>query len=185
MKILFKILGLTVCMLLLFATCKKDEPENYENSLFSRSYTDYVGSNTDSYVQVGDSIYYFNYIVGDYSSYRGRFNKNSFRLFLPDSLNYYQNNVWIGIDTEIIEPDVFFQKGTWKIDSIYIKNGPFAIGGSYYTEYYATHSVFTWDIVFYENRKFKGKGSLEIMETLYTDDLDTYYPPQKIEFEFK
>ena len=179
---LFFLFGVSI---LLCTTCKKEEPEIFERPLFYHSYTDYVGSNTDSYVQVGDSTYYFHYIEGGYLSYRGRENKNCFYFGLL-SENHSQNPIKVRIDTKIIKPEVFFQKGTIEIDSIRILNAPSMVGGSYRVEYYTTRSVFTWDYVSYENRTFKGRGSLEIKDTLYINYPDTvYYPPQKIEFEFK
>jgi len=170
---------------LMGTACKKEEPEIFERPLFYHTYTDYVGSNTDSYVQVGDSTYYFLHIEGGYYAYRGRINKNCFYFRLSPE-NYSQNSILVSIDTKIITPEVFFQKSTIEIDSIHILNARLMDGGAYRVEYYATRSAFTWDYASYENRTFKGKGSLEIKDTLYINYPDTvYYPPQKIEFEFK
>jgi len=191
MKALVKLLSLSVCVVLLCATCKKKEPEFYERPLVNHSLTDYVESSTNSYVQVDDSIYYFHLIRGCYSSYRGRLNKNAFSLYLQ-SPNFDRPYINISVLTEIIKPESFFQKGIRKIDSMYIEKKYLSLGeGSPRVEYYSTQSLLTWDTVFYENKRFNGKGSLEILDTLYTNYQNTYhhpstyYPPQKIEFEFK
>jgi len=123
--------------------------------------------------------------------YISKYNKNAFNFALHNSLNYLQNPVRVSILTEVIKPEVFFQKGIREINTLYLHNDPYINGGSMQSEYYVIPAVFIWDTVSYENRRFKGKGSLEIMDTLYTNYQNTYsysntyYPPQKIEFEFK
>ena len=197
MKTSFKILSLVVCTLLLFVSCHSgEETEIYERPLFYHSFTDYVGSPTNSYVQVGDSTYYFHFVESDYSSYRGRTNENIFYLWLF-SPNLHQDtgsfNIHIGIHTDMIKPENFFQKGVRKINSIDIRKRyekDYVVSEGFKSiEYTYTKSLFTclftWDTIVYENRIFKGKGSLEILDTLYFGEQDVYYPPQKIEFEFK
>ena len=183
MKTLFRLFCLVVCIIFLFATCRPDDPEISESHLFYYSYTGNVKSNTNSYVQISDSTYYWYYIEGNYGYYRGKFNKNSFNFRL---LYSHLNPFTVTIDTEIIDANLFFKKGIRKIDSIHILNASLMNGGKYRIEYYPTRSVFSWDTVSYENGIFNGKGSLEIKDTLYINYPEfIYLPPQKIEFEFK
>ena len=183
MKTLFRLICLLVCIIFLFATCRHEETEVSENHLFYYSYTGIVESSTDSNVQIGDSTYHYHYIDGTYGYYRGRFNKNSFNFSMQ---GYHLYPFIVTIDTEIIDPNLFFKEGIRKIDSIHILNAPLMIGGSYRTVYYPTNSVFSWDSVSYAIGTFKGKGSLEIKDTLYINYPESIYlPPQKIEFEFK
>ena len=190
MKGLVKIFSLSVCVVLLSTNCKKRRCEcekEMENDYYC--YTDYVGNLANSQVQVGDTVYYFDAMEG-YYCYTPRFDKNTFGFFM-NSFNYLQNPIRVSILTEKMAPEIFFQKGILEIDTLYIHNDPLIVGGAMHSEYYAVHAIFTWDTVFYENRIFKGNGSIEIMDTLYTNYQDTfycpntYYPPQKIEFEFK
>ena len=191
-----KLLSLLFLFSLFFTTCKKDEPEIFERPLFYHSYTG-AGGSTDSYVQVNDSIVYFDQIYGGYGSYRGSDNKNVFYFALKDSLtdvvsheNQHQKYFRIDIKTEMLSPEVFFQKGTRNIDSIYVNsNPPGLIGGNYLPPIWGhqpAQCVFTWDYVSYEGKTFKGKGSFEIKDTIYyiTHPETVYYPPQKIKFEF-
>ena len=98
--------------------------------------------------------------------------------------NYYP--IVFQFFTKEMPPEFFFQKGSYNIDTLYINNNALSISELFYRkEYYGIRSIFTWDTVFYENKKFNGKGSFEIMDTLFTSYSTIYYPPQKIEFEFK
>ena len=181
MKNLFKILGLTVCMLLLLATCKKDEPTEEPHvgceGCMIICYTEHVVSITDSNLQIVDSIYSFNRIVGEYCPH---VENNIFFLNLSNS---YTDVVNFKISIEKMEPEVFFQKGVYEIDNLDI--GTSININDFYGNLNRIHSTFTWDSISYVNRRFQGKGSLEIIDTLYTDNPDVYYPPQKIKFEFK
>ena len=185
MKNLHTILYITTCLLLL-AGCKEPEPVNdpeYPLGSYS-NYTYLMESVSDFYVQVADSIYHFNYIEGSYWSHRPTFFMNNFMLWLSDSSQNYQLGFFIF--TKEMAPEIFFQKGSYNIDTLYINNNALSISELFYRkEYYGIRSIFIWDTVFYENKKFNGKGSFEIMDTLFTSYPTIYYPPQKIEFEFK
>lgn len=188
MKILIQLFCLTSCILL-FTTCQKKESHK-EQDIEDYCYTEVVQSFTNTYVQMGDTTYHLNCMEGSYC-YISTFDKNVFYFSVSDSLNPYQNPFDVMILTEAMKSDIFFQKGVKQIDTLYIHSNPLIIGGSIDVPYYAIRALFTWDTISYENRRFEGKGSLETMDTLYTDYQDThhcpntYYPPQKIEFEFK
>jgi hypothetical protein len=189
MKRSVKILSLAVCTALLSVSCRPEKPEKESEINVGIDYTpltNNVESNTNSYIQVGDSVYKFNSIEGIYYCYMPTFNNNAFYFRLMDSAYKYSHSIMFEIFTEVMQPEIFFQKGVWKTNTLYINNEALSRQElSYRKEYYDTRAVLTWDTVSYENRNFKGKGSFEIMETLYTDYPEIYYPPQKIEFEFK
>jgi hypothetical protein len=192
MKIFAKF-NLIIYILILFSTCKKIEQNNDSETHGADdyyAYTEPIRSLTNSFVQVGDSIYHFDCMEGVYF-YIPTLNKNAFNIAFDYSLNSLQNPVRISILTEVIKPEIFFQKGSREINTLYLHNDPWLVGGSMHSEYYSIRAVLIWDSVLYENRRVKGKGSLEIKDTLFTNYQDTYwcpntfYPPQKIEFEFK
>lgn len=187
----FSLIIVTVCIGF-FATCHKKEPDKAP-VIDDFCYTNVIQSFTNTNVQIGDTIYHLNCMEGSYC-YNSTLNKNVFYFSLSDSSEYFlynYNPVSVRVLTEAMKPEIFFQKGVIQIDTMHIHNDPVINGGSMYSQYYAIRAVFTWDSVSYENRSFKGKGSLETLDTLYTDYQDTsrcpntYYPPQKIEFEFK
>ena len=191
-NIVTKLVGLvflfSVCILC--TTCNKTEQEKEPKihvGIDNRCYTNIIKCATNSQFQVGDSLYFFDSIEGIYCN-NYLFQKNVFEIELVnslrsvqiDSLSIYKNDkVWLSIFTKMMEPEVFFQKGIWEIDTLGISSNGIN------KRHFGIHAVFIWDTVFYEDRMFKGKGSLEIMETLYTNNPNIYYPPQKIEFEFK
>jgi len=162
---------------------KLDEEPEIHVGISYPCYAHSLDSIINSYVQVGDSIYKFNAIEGFYCSYIPTFNNNNFRFFLKDSLHSYQHCVNFDIFTKIMDPEAFFQKGIWEIDTFYVSI--YLLGLSHRKEYYGIRSIFTWHSVSYEDWKFTGKGSFEIMDTLFTNYPEIYYTPQKIEFEFK
>ena len=200
MKALVKLFSLVVCMVLLCTTCNKIKPEPEEESYplgldrdttIGFLYTEIVESNTNSYFQIGDSVYNFNSVEGLYY-FDGYKNTNVFCLSFSDTLisgTFFRFEMF----TEVIQPEVFFQKGIQKIDALRICCIGININSGNYKN---IQSVFTWDTVYYEDKKFKGVGSLEIIDTLFTrhsmryeppreEDPDPYFPPQKIKFEFK
>lgn len=188
-KSLLKLLGLVVCTVLLLAGCRPEE--TYERPLFYHIFAN-ANSNTDSYIRVSDSTVSFNQISGSYGCYREKSNGYFFSFTLTNPLSsseygYIYNYFRIDINTKMIPPEIFFQKRTWEIDSIQINNHPpYTIGGSGLPLQgwtFAAQCVLVWDSVFYGNEIFKGKGSFEIKDTIHTSGI--YYPPQKIEFEFK
>jgi hypothetical protein len=188
MKTQFIILNLAVCALFLFISCRKTESGKNQEIVVGGIYlplTNNMESTTNSYVMVGNSSYCFNSIEGVYYSYKPTFNNNVFCFRLMSSEHKHSQSIKFEIFTGVIQPESFFQKGIRKVDTFYIHNDCLSNHElNYRKEYHNIQSVFTWDTVFYENRLFKGKGSFEIMETLYTDYQSIYYPPQKIEFEF-
>ena len=185
MKKIIKILSIIACILLLCIACKEKEQDDIHIGISYISYTDIIESTTNTYVKIGDSIYNFNYISGYYGKRTS--NNNDFCFRFKDSINCFWHSIEFDIFTKTVEPEVFFQKGIFKFDTMYIWNTGFSIPMlDYRTDYYGSnYAILTWNTVFYADRKFTGKGTLEIMDTLYTNYPDTYYPPQKIEFEFK
>jgi len=177
----------TACILL-FTSCKEKELEFEQDYPLGRYciYTNIIESVSDSYFQVADSIYHFNYIEGYYMSYKPTFNMNVFVLQLKEG---FQNNSYpirFQFFTSDLKPEVFFQKGSYNIDTLYIYNNDLSASGlGFRKEYYGIRSIFTWKTVYYDNGEFTGKGSFEIMDTLLANYSEIYYPPQKIEFEFK
>ena len=194
MKALVKLLGLMVCIILICITCKKVEPKEEPHILpcgciidddSSFHYTDCIESNTNSFFQIGDSVYNLNFINGLYF-FAGYENANNFSLFFRDTL-ISGTSFHFEMFTEKIQPEDFFQKGSRIIDIMRISCIGIGIDAK------TTQSVFTWDSVFYEDKKFKGTGSIEIIDTLfakygmeyYPPREIPYFPPQKIKFEFK
>ena len=184
MKTLVKLLCITVGLLFLCVTCKKNEQDKDTYI----SYTDCIISTTNSYVQINDSIYNFTHIEGSYGSCD---DKSLFYFTLSDSSH---NHFQVSILTDRMNPEIFFQKGTKESNLVNIYYGPMLIGGGPIIEYAEIRSVLTWNSVFYEDRIFKGKGSFELRDTLHTvfpsgtgylHQEEICFPPQKIEFEFK
>jgi hypothetical protein len=196
MKSILKLISLTFCILL-SSSCKTEAQEGeLENNTRDYRYTDYSASETNTYLQVDDSVFYFDRIEGGYFFSKSA-NKNAFFFFLSNSDTLNFNNIncyttYVNILTERMEPEVFFQKGVRIINFIRIRYGHTVDGIRIEPKYYDTQSILIWDTVSYENRKFYGKGSIEIMDSLYIKNpyypyygIDIHcYPPQKIEFEF-
>ena len=174
-----------VCSFVLYTSCKTNEPnENpIHEGVIPYPYTEMVINRTSSYFQVCDSIYNFNQLNGCYY-YSPFHKKNLFYVTLFDSLKKSYNHVGFEMFTDNIQTEIFFQKGITEINNLSISNHC-NISISLGSIHDNARLFFTWDSVLYEDRKFSGKGSFEIMDTLYTNYQDIYYPPQKIEFEFK
>lgn len=188
MKSLLKLASLSLSVLL-FSCCKTEAQENEKDARENIRYTDNIISETNSYLQMDSSTHYFRSIEGGYF-YLKSVNKNAFYFSMGNSDSLSIRIASIIILTEIMEPEEFFQKSVRDIHSIRIDYYTDLVGGKeYVVKYYDTRSVFTWDTVSYVNRRFHGKGSIEIMDTLYIEHLDNgniqCFPPQKIEFQFK
>jgi hypothetical protein len=189
MKTLVKLFSLSVCIILLCTSCHKKKIDKESEIHVGLSYsplTCNVESSTNSYIQVSDSVYNFNSIEGMYYSHKPTSNNYVFNIGLKDTERRSSPFITFDIFTEVMDPELFFQKGIFEINTMCIHNEGLSITDLFYCKsYYDILSIFTWDTIFYENGGFQGKGSLEIKDTLYTKYSNIYYPPQKIEFEFK
>jgi hypothetical protein len=93
---------------------------------------------------------------------------------------------WVSLEvfTPLMQPDVFFKKGTFAVDTVNITH---CLPNSCFSEFvYNVGASFTWDTIIFENNRFKGHGSLEFMQL--TESLNypgVTYPAQKVEFEFR
>ena len=215
MKSLLKLVSQTLCITLLLSCQVKvqksksnmvqnnQEPVRVQKSknIAGHIYADYeyLKTNANTYAQIGDSTYSFNHIELYYGSYEPTFRNNHFMIRLMDSVRVWKSSVQFDLFTDIMEPQLFFRKGCWIIDTMYICNDGISYDNFYYrsNHFGDIRAVFSWEYVFREKRPVigsldeyteellsHGKGSFEIMDTIYTEFPEIYYPPQKIEFEF-
>jgi hypothetical protein len=86
----------------------------------------------------------------------------------------------IEIYTPYIKKEEFFKKGTMNIDSFMINHhGTFENFFGRYT------CRVVWDSVELYGSKFRGKGCIEIVDTIRSRVVPAlFYPPQKISYEF-
>jgi len=212
MKSLSKILCLTFCIILLYNYKVEAQMqgfkllvENFKAEAKRRNpppaqiyYGEFerLQANTKAKVQIKDSIHHFNLVD---LCYRGiGTNIDFFLITFKDSIRYPLFIQFVlFIDKKV--PEVFFRDRTWSIDSMHIVNA-FSVEWYFLDSYHFgnINVVFSWEDLVYEknlqiesdsfntDKKFlqHGKGTLEIMDTLYTEFPEVYYPPQKIVFEF-
>ena len=178
------LLFLFLAILLFLSACKKEnpnipDPEIVVGGLYT-PYTEVVISATNTTINISDSIYQFNRVVGEYYSYKPTANQNVLVLDFIDTLSISGKRVTLDIFTKFVKPEDFFQKNVLTIDSIMLTHSDVR------ENFFNTNAILTWDTAFFENFSFKGKGYFELLDTLKSKyEPSVFYPKQRINFEFK
>lgn len=167
----------------IFTACNKDITDNINPNIIVGGvylpYTNLVKSSTSSSIIISDSTYQFNNTVASYYSHKPTTNQNVLVIEFSDSINLKNKSIEIQIFTKPVKPEIFFQANSMKIDSIIISNN------KVYENFFNINSSIIWESAKYENSSFKGKGYVELFDTLKS--LNTpklFYPKQKIYFDF-
>ena len=177
-----KIFYSLIVISLLFVSCDKDNQNDNleENVIVGGVYLDYTGvviNPCNIKVMVRDEIYTFNHSEAIYSSHQPTTNQNVFMIFLSDTTSH--NGIRFDIFTPVISPEDFFAKSTIQTDTIRID------WQGTTEDFYDAEALLKWDTASFADHNFKGKVSLEITKKIVgIINSDTYYPKQKIEFEF-
>jgi hypothetical protein len=99
-------------------------------------------------------------------------------IYLSDTTS--NKRMSLEIYTPFIKPEQFFSKSTYQTDSLGISWSGVS------KDFYNANAVFKWDTASFNTIRFSGNASLEIREKMFgTINPQSYYPPQKLEFEFK
>jgi len=176
---------------LLFFSCNKENTKNPDEKIIVGGlyipYTDIVRSSTNSTINISDSIYQFNRIEAIYYSHKPTSNQNVFIMTFIDTLSKKGQAVELDLFTKPMTPADFFQKSSLTIDSVMIDNTNIMIGNTNLGEnFFHANAILKWDTAHFENFSFKGKGFVEIIDTLHsTMAPPNFYPNQRINFEFK
>jgi len=97
-----------------------------------------------------------------------------------DTLNSKGKHVEIDIFTKFVKPEDFFQGSSITIDSIILAST------SVSENFFKANAILTWDTANFENFTFKGRGYIELNDTLKSIyEPSIFYPKQRIDFEFK
>lgn len=173
----------TLLIIFMGVGCEKDEIEDNpeDNIIVGGLYQTYAGipaNPCDVNVNIMDEIYTFNKSEAYYGSHQPTTNQNVFQIYLSDTIS--DRIIDFEIFTPYIEPEDFFTKSTFNIDTL-------KISWAYVREdFYNVNATFAWDTVWYEHSSFTGKASFDIPEEIVgTINSNTFYPKQTIEFEFK
>ncbi|MEI6062073.1 MAG: hypothetical protein WCR72_15330 [Bacteroidota bacterium] len=177
---------IVIVVAMAFSGCNKNN-DTPDNSLFLggvySAYTEIVQNGCNSQFQVSDSIYTCNKIEAALYAGREPFNQNTFNISLIDSTLPAFNRIEVIISFPRMDPKTFFRKGSISIDTVNITH---CISVASFSEtLYGVSAILTWDAAFYENRRFKGHGSLVFpMKMASPNYQDVFYPAQKVEFQF-
>jgi len=176
----FKLLAITLVLI----SCSKENNVKQEERIIVGGlympYTQIVQNSIKTSINISDSVYIFNELEAYYYSYKPTTNQNIFTLTFSDTLGSFSKQVSIDIFTQFVKPEDFFKKNVLSIDSIMLTRSGFR------ENFFKTNAILTWDTAFFENFSFKGKGYLELIDTLKSIyEPSKYYPKQRINFEFK
>ena len=172
-----------IAICILFIGCKKENPnlEQDDQIIVGGVYHDYtrvIENPCDIKINISEKSYSFNKSEAIYSSHQPTSNQNVFMIYLSDTTS--NNKICLDIFTPVIKPEDFFTKSTFKTDTIRIS----WLGTR--EDFFDANAVFKWDTATFDNISFKGKASLEITKKIVgTINSDTYYPLQKLDFEFE
>jgi hypothetical protein len=169
---------------LFLSACTKESPDNTEHQIIVGGlyvpYTEMVISATNSVINISDSIYQFNRVEASYYSFQPTSNQNIFEITFIDTLSSPGKHVKFDIFTRFVTAGDFFQKSSIAVDSIILASTSFS------ENFFNANAVLTWDTASFGNFSFKGKGCIELTDTLKcTFDPAIYYPKQRINFVFK
>ncbi len=169
---------------LFLSACNKESPEIPDPKIIVGGlyvpYTQVVQSETNSTINISDSIYQFNRIEAYYYSYKPTTNQNVLVMTFIDTLGSKGKHVEFDIFTKFVKPEDFFQKSSITIDSIILASS------SVFENFFNANAILTWDTAYFENFSFKGRGYIELNDTLKSIyEPSIFYPKQRINFEFK
>jgi hypothetical protein len=169
---------------LLLSACNKESPNNADHKIIVGGlylpYTEAVLSSTNSAINISDSVYQFNRVEASYYSYKPTTNQNVLVMTFTDTLSSKGKRVELDIFTEFVKPEDFFQKSSITIDSITFAST------SVFENFFNANAILTWDTAYFENFSFKGRGYIELNDTLKSIyEPSIFYPKQRINFEFK
>jgi hypothetical protein len=175
---------LLISIFFLFISCSKKDNNNTDKNInvggLYYSYTGLVTSSTSTTINISDSIFQFNRIEAGYYSFKPTANQNVLEMTFFDTLNSKGKTVQLKIFTRPMNPAIFFQKSSSTIDSIILASS--GVSENFFT----ANAILKWDTASYVNFSFKGKGHLDIIDTLRSKiEPRKFYPCQKITFEFK
>mgnify|MGYP003588688843 CR=1 FL=1 len=180
MKTIF--LSLVSICLLLVSCHKENSSENQEGDVIVggvyQCYTETIINPCDIKVSINGENYNFNKLQASYNSHQPTTNQNVLLVYLNDTIkNKY---VHFEIFTPYMQPGEFFTKSDFKTDTIKID------WAGVMEDFYDSEATFKWETVSFDKRKFTGKAILNIPKKI-TGRINstTYYPEQKIEFEFE
>jgi hypothetical protein len=170
----------SICLLLV--SCRKENPgENQEDHVIVggvyRSYTEQIINPCDIKVSINGENYNFNKLEASYNSHQPTTNQNILSVYLNDTIK--NKSIHFEIFTPYMQPGEFFTKSDFTTDTI-------KIGWAGVREdFYDSEATFKWETVAFDKRKFTGKATFNIPKKI-TGRINptTYYPEQKIEFEF-
>jgi hypothetical protein len=169
---------------LLFSACNRENSDNHDQKIIIgglyEPYTNVVQSESNSSINISDSIFQFNRIEASYYSHHPTSNQNVLTMTFIDIRSSYEKQVQIDIFTHFVKPEEFFQKSSITIDSIMVTRE------SVRENFFNTNAIFTWDTAYFENFSFKGEGYFELIDTLKSIyEPSIFYPKQRINIEFK
>ncbi len=179
----YKVIVSFCLLLIIILSCKKEDQNNDENKQGGMYliYTSLMRSKVNAVFNISGKLNTFNSLDAAYYSYRPTTNQNVFVVYMADSTINYTNLRSIEVFTPYIKKEEFFRKGTLNSDSLRINND-----GTIEKFYGGSNKArVVWDSISLYGSKFRGKGYIEIVDTIRSrSKLSMFYPPQKIGFEF-
>ena len=171
-----------IAIVLLFASCDKDNPgDNTEDDIIVggvyQDYTEVIINPCDVDVNITDEIFNFNKLEAVYCSNKPTSNQNVLLIYLSDTIN--NKGIDFQIFTPFVQPENFFTKSIYNVDTVKIH------WAGVVEDFFDANAIFKWNTISFENLEFSGKASLEIPAKITGKiNSNTYYPGQTIEFEF-
>lgn len=173
-------------MITIMSCTKSDDSKDKDiiiGGIYSH-YTEMVQSNFSTQFTISDSIYNYNKIEAALYSHQPTSKQNVFYILFSDTINPKAKPVQLEIFTSLMKPEDFFRKGNFNIDTIRIAH--FKSNSGFSDDLTGVAAVFSWDTAYFENLRFKGKGSLGFIKKAEGPFLSgDFYPVQKISLEFK
>lgn len=183
---------MAVAMMLLFTTCKKEQPISDPNNdkelrdddplawgYVYAEYTQPVFSMTNTVINANGNSILYNAVEAQYCSNQPTSDNNVFYLKLNEAADK-SKEIRLKIYTPYILPEQFFSTTTTPVPAL-----SFTFTPGVRDDFKDTKADFTWTDVSFNGTEFSGTGVLNIYKTLISNELTTnVYPDQRIIINF-
>lgn len=183
-----KLILLLFGSIFIFCNCKKDKIDPVEFNGVYEALTKTMITRHASTVNISGNTFQFDGQESYLYSHKPTSNQNVFHFSSGKITDIDGRIVGFSVFIPPFSPEEFFKSGSLNIDSLSIDYAVNKGSGFVwkYDDFDNVKAVLKWETASYENKTFKGIGSLVLLEQIaFKNESTIFFPAQTIEFKFE